>query len=178
MDIDLGTAPGSNPRAQVWAVQFSKESAKALPITIQYAEEQWKLVQVPLEFDAGDHPQPGDEWQVNRSFHVGSHAVTLTTIRITPPMDGKKAGGYELQYNRLDQGIGVNSVDFSGYPSDLYIAGGGSSGESNPVTDGFDVIRGQFDPSLPKGRLTVLVGYSVLDSEQTWTKSWQPVSPP
>jgi len=64
MDITLGTPTAQTPFDQVFAMQFNKADAKALPLTIEFVAKKWEETPLRLEFDGGENPQPGDELQI------------------------------------------------------------------------------------------------------------------
>lgn len=175
MDIDPGTPTANTPFSFTWVRKFEKGSV-ILPVTVKVEDLHWSSLSVPFEFDAGDHPQVGDEWQVNQPFEVSGTTFTLETIRVISPQMPQAGGGYAFLFTYPSDNniIALDDVSIEGYPPPINagFGGGGSSGEPTPTRNGID-FSVEFT-SLPKGKLTIKFTFTVASAGQQWTLPWQP----
>ncbi|HEX2994312.1 MAG TPA: hypothetical protein VHP14_05790 [Anaerolineales bacterium] len=175
MDIDPGDPSVNTPFASTWVRKFPKEGL-ILPVTIDVANPHWTSISVPFEFDAGDDPQPGDEWQVNQSFDVGGRIFTLETIQVVRPQLPEAEGGYTFAFTYPwdDKIISLDDVSIEGYPPSMNsgFGGGGGGGGPTPARGGIN-FSVEFAP-MPKGKLNVTFIFRMMDGEQHWTLPWQP----
>jgi DNA-binding CsgD family transcriptional regulator len=175
MEIDPGTPTVNMPFSFTWVRKFKKESV-VLPVTIKVEDVHWSSLSVPFEFDAGDHPVVGDEWQVNQAFEVSGTTFTLETIRVISPQMPQAEGGYAFlfTYPVDDNMIALNEVSFEGYPLPINagFGGGGASGEPAPKLNAIDFSI-EF-ATLPKNKLTVKFTFMMASAGQQWSLLWQP----
>ena len=70
--------------AIAWAAQFDAANV-TFPITLTMYGEKFSRVTtespVRIPFDAGEFPQPGQEWQIGQEFNIGDYRLRLETIR-------------------------------------------------------------------------------------------------
>jgi len=172
MDIDPGTRTVNMPFAFTWARQFKKEDV-TFPITVKAADIHWRSVSVPFEFDAGNNPKLGDEWQVNKSFDADGHTFTLDAVRVTSAQMPSLKAGYTFAIRfPIDSRISI-TLSIEGYQSgNDGFGGGGWSGQEPSQYAGIDYSL-EF-ASLPKGLFTILFTVKISDGEQAWTVDWQP----
>ena len=117
-----------------------------------------------FEFDAGENPQPGQEWTLKQPIQIGGRTITLETVRVD------SRGGYRFTFSG-DPGVTGLSLHIPGYTA----IGGSGSGAY-----GF----GQFSVSqaysdLPIGKLKIVLSDLLVASPpQTWTLQWSPENPP
>lgn len=179
MDIDPGTPTANIPFAFSWVSKFEKDGL-TLPITVKVTDLPWRSILVPFEFDAGDHPKLGDEWQINQSFEVSGRIYTLEKIRVVRPQIPGQEGEYMFSFTYpLDENtIGLTDISIEGYSQiSGGTSGGGSSGEpAEPTPTRHHLDQTVGFASLPKGNLTVQFTFKVADREheQHWTLTWQP----
>jgi hypothetical protein len=148
-----------------WGVQFK---AGTVQFPVMFAFDWVRIAAIPdsrseFEFDAGDNPQPGQEWTFNQPIQIGGRTIRLETVRIEPH-------GYKFKFTCDPEVTGL-SVDISGY-TPVGAGGGGAYGLGE-----FSVS--QTYPELPKGKLHVVLSrLMVANAPQTWTMQWSPENPP
>jgi len=175
-DIELGTPTANTPGAFAWVRQFEKQGV-VLPLTIKFVDLETKTVSsAPFEFDAGEDPGLGDEWQINQPFDVSGVPFMLEKISVRGPQIPSSAGGYIFSFTYpADNDIaGIQDIVIDGYPLSINsgFSGGGSSDPAVTPVPGINFST-EF-PSLPKGKLIIRVIFYVVDGERTWTLPWQP----
>lgn len=149
-----------------WGVQF-KAGAVAFPLT--FAFDWVRISPLPdaraeFEFDAGENPQPGQEWTLNLPIQIGGRTVTLETVQ------ADSRGGYNFIFTSDPDVTGI-SLEIAGHTP---LGGGGGGGYG---LGQFSV--GQTYAELPKGKLhVVLSNLTVASPPQTWTLEWSPENPP
>ncbi|MEI6291207.1 MAG: hypothetical protein WCP19_12310, partial [Chloroflexota bacterium] len=118
-----------------------------------------------FEFDAGDNPQPGQEWTPNQPILIGGRTITLTTIRVG------SQGDYSFIFNS-DPDVRGLSLGIDGYTPN-----GGGGGGSGSGTDRFGVSVSYAE--LPKGKLKVkLSNLTLAGPQQSWSLNWSPENAP
>jgi hypothetical protein len=147
-----------------WGMQFQSEVQ--FPLTLAF---DWIHIvpvansMVEFEFDAGENPQPGQEWTLNRNIQIGGRAITLETVRTG------SGDSYSFIFS-VDPDITGLSLEIPGTTS----LGGGGGGYG----------LGQFSVSqsfaeLPKGKLTVILSdLLVATPPETWSLQWSFENPP
>ncbi len=174
MDINLGTPTAQTPFAGVFAMHFNKAEITALPLTIKLAAKKWAETPLRLEFDAGENPQPGDEWQVNQPFEVSGHTITLNAIRVIPAQMPANAGGFQFALSFSDADISATpSIEGFTSMNEGFGGGGGGALPALPSPQWNMNYNVEFT-SMPKGRVIIKLLVRVVDSEQSWTLQWQP----
>ena len=142
-----------------WGMQF--QSRVQLPLTLAFDWIQITPVAdstAVFEFDAGENPQPGQEWTLNRTIQIGGRSITLETVRV-----GSR-DGYSFIFS-VDPDITGLSLEI---PGTTVLGGGGGGGYG----------LGQFSVSLsftelPKGKMSVgLSDLMVATPLETWTMQW------
>ena len=142
-------------------VQF--KSSVSFPVTISVSGS--LIAPLPdslaeFEFDAGNNPQPGQEWTPNQPMQIGGRTLTLTRVRTD------SRGGYSFDFN-ADPDVTGLSLEIAGYSSN----GGGGGGSVG--TGQFGITVSYAD--LPKGKLRVkLSNLTVAGPQQTWSMQWSP----
>jgi hypothetical protein len=161
--------PPPDPNAQVttedWAVQVDKGFVSPLTIKITRSSSYPTANDAPLEyeFDAGENPKIGDEWQVNQKFDAGGHPFTLLSIRAEADTDNPGLYGYRFNFKPLDNDITNLYIDINGVQFMSYTLGGTSDGVYYFVSY----------PELPKGKLKVSFSLEINDPQE-WTLQWTP----
>ncbi len=155
--IDL--QPGEIP----FSFQF-KGAGVAFPISISIPGVELRLPEpdatTEMAFNAGENPQPGQEWELNQTFSLSGHSLILKSVSVDLQMS------YSFKFKGDEEIYGMG-VEIEGYPS---IGGGG--GGVGPNDEFFRSIAYQ---TLPAGDLTLIFSHLVLASEQQyWTTQWQP----
>jgi hypothetical protein len=175
MDIDPGSPTVSTPFAFTWVRKFEKGRLN-LPVTVKVEDPYWSSLSVSFEFDAGDNPQPGDEWQVNQPFDVSGTIFTLEAIHVINPQLPQAGGGYTFlfTYPPDNNMIALGDISIEGYPPPINagFSGGGSSEEPTPIRNSID-FSVEFS-SMPKGKITAKFTFKVKSDGQQWTLLWQP----
>lgn len=148
-----------------WGLQFQAETVE-LPITLTF---EWKKI-APIvgstavfEFDAGENPQPGQEWAVNQPIQIGGRTITLETIR------ADSRGGYNFSFSG-DPDVSGLSLQISGTAA--LGGGGGRDGQGK-----FSVSQSY--TKLPEGTLRVILSNLLVASpSETWSMQWSFENPP
>ncbi len=148
-----------------WGMQF--QSGVQFPLTLAFDWIQIAPVSdstAVFEFDAGENPQPGQEWTLNRTIQIGGRSITLETVRV-----GSREG-YSFIFS-VDPDITGLSLEI---PGTTVLGGGGGGGYG----------LGQFSVSLsftelPKGKVRVgLSDLMVATPVETWAMQWSFENPP
>ncbi|HNE70235.1 MAG TPA: hypothetical protein PLE39_17760, partial [Anaerolineales bacterium] len=118
---------------------------------------------IEYEFDAGENPKVGDDWQVNKEIQAAGYSFTLVSVRADTDQDMPGMYGYRFSFKPLADPISnlyleLKGQDFMGYTQ-------------NGNIDGFTYFVGY--PELPKGKLTVSFSLEINDP-QAWTVQWTP----
>ena len=148
-----------------WGVQF-KAGTVQFPVT--FAFDWVRIAPIPdsraeFEFDAGENPQPGQEWTFHQPIQIGERTIALETVQASPD-------GYKFKFT-CDPDVTGLSLDISGYTA-VGAGGGGAYGLGQ-----FSVSQSY--PELPKGKLHVVISrLMVANAPQTWTMQWSPENPP
>lgn len=175
-EIDAGTPTANVPFASVWGLDFKKGSV-ALPITVNVEDLHWKPYSFTFEFDAGDHPQLGDELPINQSFNVNGAMVTLKSVHVIAAQMPSARGAYsfDFAYPNYDVTISIHSIEIEGItPVNWGGSGGGGCSACPVVTQAPGEQYNMEFSSLPKGKLRAHVTIEIVDGEQAWTMQWQP----
>ena len=160
IDIQL---PNDNNNRLTWTVQFNALEV-TFPITISLYGEKYHRVTsdtpVRIPFDAGESPQPGQEWHIGQDFNIGDYRLRLETIRASD-------NGYSFTFNTsLNETkiISPPSINIVGYQA--LGGGGGNSGISLVFSE------------IPKGQLELeLSDISIRTGQYTWRTQWEPENP-
>ena len=165
-DISLPTP--TSPTAEVWSVKFNKKGFVP-PLHITYTKEyiiadpSHKVVE--FEFDAGENPQEGQTWQLNKEFLLAGRTFTLVSISTLPY-------SYEFNFVSSDNSIHGVGVDIDGFPPDRN--GGGMDASAVGHTGSWSVSVGPYT-ELPRGKLKVIISRLWFIGEiKDWTIDWQP----
>jgi len=164
---DIDAPSPTSPAAQVWAVKFSKGFVQPLHITYttEYIRIDPSQESAGFEFDAGENPQEGQIWNVNKEFRLAGRIFTLNSIVALP-------NSYEFNFASTDTGIYSVGVDIDGYPPDLN--GGGMDAGAVGYTGSWSVPVGPYS-ELPRGELKVIISRLwVIGDTKEWTINWQP----
>lgn len=167
-DIDF-TAP-SNPEVEMFAFRISKSFLP--PLKIAFRGSLISKIGSPQEFtisfDAGDNPQPWQEWQVNQSLKIEGYETLLTTI--VAYVDGYAFvfdhGENSDLYQSGSHSVSVENIEIEGY---LPVGGGGGGG------GGIGSLSLVYE-SIPKGKLAVILKAQLYQSsgKKEWTLQWSP----
>ena len=142
-----------------WSVQFQSNITYPLTLTFEsvFVAPVSESV-TEIEFDAGENPQPEQEWILNQPIEIGERTITLNTVQT----DGKN--GYKFNFSG-DPDIITLSLDIPGYAPE----GGGGGG-----WDGQFSVSLSY-PELPVGKLKLVLSNLVIESPlETWTIEWSP----
>ena len=163
--------PTPGPNAEVWVYQIDKNFVP--PLMINYETEHIIPIgskeQAEFEFDAGQNPQAGDEWVMNKDFKMGGYNIRLVSI-------SSSFQGYSFQF-KADPSASANwfSVDIVGYTPNC---GGGGGGDEFPIEFSRDVCFAKIPGSsvkFPNGKLTVVLNFQTLQREdKTFRLVWSP----
>ena len=163
--------PTPGPNAEVWVYQIDKNFVP--PLMINYETEHIIPIgskeQAEFEFDAGQNPQAGNEWVMNKDFKMGGYNIRLVSI-------SSSSQGYSFQF-KADPGASANwfSVDMVGYTPNC---GGGGGGYEFPIEFSRDVCFAEIPGSsvkFPNGKLRVVLNFQALQREDnTFRLVWSP----
>jgi hypothetical protein len=164
--LDIQNSLPADPNgADVMAYQFNA-SGVTFPVSILYRGIAIGVLDPEAKasfiFDAGDNPQPGQQWMLNQSIELAGHTLTVVSV------DADSRGGYSFRF-KSDANVNAVSVSIEGHTPN----GGGGGG---PVNGEFNISQSY--AVLPSGKLTiVLSGLSEVTEELEWTAQWSPTSP-
>ena len=142
-----------------WGMQF--QSGVQFPLTLAFDWIQIAPVvdsSAVFDFDAGENPQPGQEWTFNQQILIGGRTITLETVR------AGSRDGYSFIFS-VDPEVTGLSLEIPG----TTVLGGGGGG-------GFGLGRFSLSLSfteLPKGKMEVILSdLMVATPPETWTRQW------
>ena len=143
-----------------WAVQFDAANV-SFPVTLDFHGEGYIRIEpdtpVYLTFDAGDDPQPGQKWDIHKSFSMGDYQFILETIQASND-------GYSFTFDTTlndEEIMSPPSVEIIGYQA----LGGGGGKYSNSLAFA----------EIPKGSLELeLSGFTVQTQQYFWSTQWKP----
>lgn len=145
-----------------WGVEFQSAQAYPLTLTWQGARISTLPGSAEITFDAGENPQPGQEWPLNQPLSLAGRTVTLVSI------SADSRNGYQFHFRAGPDVTGLQ-VELPGYQP-VGGGGGGAEGEFS-VALAFE--------TLPKGKLRVVFSQlTVAGPLETWTLQWQPENAP
>lgn len=146
-----------------WGFQFKGDTV-VFPLTLTFTGR--TIITIPnvtaeFDFDAGENPQPGQEWVLNRDFEIAGRTVRLVSI-----MAGND--GYSFNFE-TDTDVNNLGVGIPGYKA---MGGGGGGAEGRFSTS---IAFAQ----LPVGKLRIVLSdLTVFGETQTWHIQWQPETLP
>jgi hypothetical protein len=118
-----------------------------------------------LIFDAGEAPQPGQEWDLNEQITLAGHTLTLVSVTSDSQSD------YSFHF-QVDPQVYSASVQIAGYTPN-----GGGGGGGGGLTDGKFSTSIAF-AQLPTGKLKLIVSnLTVIGDPLTWQGTWSPATP-
>jgi hypothetical protein len=160
----------AHPEAGAWAFQVNKKFAAPLTMTYKTSPSipAGPQAVAEFEFDAGEDPQPGQEWLLNKDLDVGGHLIRLVSITVGFQQ------GYVFRLESDDpQVIGLN-LDLAGYTSTGF-SGGGSGGPETKWTKNVGINYAK----LPTGKLKIVLSNLMLGGEShTYQLQWSPGAMP
>ncbi len=164
LDIQ-NSLPADPSGADMMAYQFNA-SGVTFPVSIHYRGIAIGVLNPEAKasfiFDAGENPQPGQEWQLDQSFDLAGHTLTVVSI------NADSRGGYSFHF-KTDPSVNAVSVSIEGYTPN----GGGGGG---PVNGEFNISQSY--AVLPTGQLTVVLSdLSEVTEQLEWTAQWSPTTP-
>ncbi|HLO16212.1 MAG TPA: DUF4179 domain-containing protein [Anaerolineales bacterium] len=134
--------------AYYWAYEIQKPVAAPLKITVDQVNIR-KHSMAQIQFEAGDHPQVGQEWNLNQLVKLGAYTFTLDKITFI-------GNGYvlHLSYENLPQSVSffVNLVD---NPSNPFQFDNSDERENHVGTKVLHTITLTTKSPPPIGNLTV-----------------------
>lgn len=146
-----------------WGFQFKGDTV-AYPITLTFTGRTITLIPnatTEFEFDAGENPQPGQEWVLNRDLEIAGHTVRLVSIMT-------ENDGYSFNFE-TDSDVNSLSVAIPGYD----VMGGGGGGAEGRFSTSIAFAQ------LPIGKLRIVFSdLTVFGETQTWQIQWQPETLP
>ena len=156
-DIQLSNTDNN---AIAWAGQFDAADV-TFPITLtMYGEKFSKVTSespIRIPFNAGESPQPGQEWHIGQDFNIGDYRLRLETIRAS---DNGYSFTFDTSLNETTI-MSPPSINIVGYHA--LGGGGGSSGISLIFSE------------IPKGQLELEFSDLFVRTDQyTWKTQWAP----
>lgn len=155
----------------IWIRKIKKADISAAPLTFKLVEQHWASLPVPVEFDMGENPQIGDEWQINQIINVNGIPKKLKTIRLVKPYWSSASVRYDFVFSH-DTLIGIKDIQIQGIPP--VNSGGGGGGCSDCPADEPVEIPGVEYNSIFKGKVQITFTFVFMDDEKSWTLDWQP----
>jgi Tol biopolymer transport system component len=174
---DVNITPPTN--GELLALKIAKGFTP--PLGIQYSSRASYPAKDPLEFefDAGENPQPGDVWQLNKEFNVDGHALTLTNIEAIIGPSCNPISGYGFTFISSDTAVSnVSVTGIDGYalaPADSGNCIGGGGGGGGGLGRTWEMSLGFTE--MPKGKLKVKLAVDLYGEPQEWKLEWQPQDP-
>ena len=155
---------GDAARQTPWVIKFDAEGIN-FPITIRIPGNYYTQVDPNLtfaiDFDAGEEPQFGQEWNLNEKITLGKYSILLESIRAS-------VNGYTFKYKYLNNQAGAITmprVQIEGF--EMVGGGGGGGPDGGETTLEFKTI--------PTGKLHVVFSdIYAATNDQTWQVQWQP----
>ena len=178
---DLEIPSPFKPEAQVFAYQVSK--AVVWPLNISLGGVQVSSMGNPRDFsftfDAGENPQPGQEWPINLPINIEGIDVLINRV-----IAGEN--GYSFEYtvggtSDPQKGnysvITIEDINIEGYTP---TGGGGGGGGGGPADGAVTGSRSLDYESIPTGILTVDIKAQLyhFGEPQSWTLKWSPENMP
>jgi hypothetical protein len=148
-----------------WGVRIDAATTE-YPLTITFRWTGTSVLPgepVSFQFDAGQAPEPGQEWVLHQPIQIGGRTIMLDSIQT------ETGGVYRINFSGDEEATGI-SADIAGYTA----TGGGGGGDS----------IGHFWVSLayvefPSGKLQVTFSnLTVMGLPQTWSTQWSPQTLP
>lgn len=165
-DLDLTPYIRTTPGKYVWAVKFAENFVPPLRITYQtqYIYSPLPEESFAFEFDAGQYPQAGQEWDLDQEFQLSGYTVTLTKITA-----GVNSLTFFFQTNdERVESVGMYAIDDIRVEGFTPVNFGGSFGLGSWVLT-------KIYPELPAGKMKlILSGLYLYGDLQEWSLSWQP----
>ena len=157
-------APDEPFTAEDWAIEVDKGLVPPLTVKFSYHNMYPGVNDAPLayEFDAGENPKVGDEWQVNKEIQAGDYSFTLVSIRADTDAKIPGAYGYRFNFSPLKDLISNLDIKIEGYNWMGFVG-------ATPVDPGYFIAY----PELPKGKLKVFFNLDLV-TWQDWTLQWSP----
>ncbi len=161
--------------ASAWSVQFNGVGI-AYPVTLSFTGRIFNPVPdatAEFVFDAGENPQPGQQWVFNQDFSLGGHHVRLVSISVESghgyPPASSDSGGYDFEFQTDPDVRGLSAA-----MPDVQPAGGGGGGAAGGVLhQSLEFVH------IPKGSLRVVLSdLTVYGGTQIWKIQWQPETLP
>lgn len=155
---------GDAARQTPWVIKFDAGGIN-YPITIRIPGNYYTQVDPNLtfaiDFDAGEEPQFGQEWNLNEKITLGKYSILLESIRAS-------VNGYTFKYKYLNNQAGAITmprVQIEGF--EMVGGGGGGGPDGGETTLEFREI--------PTGKLHVVFSnIYAATNDQTWQVQWQP----
>ena len=158
-DVDIiSTTMGEFP----WTLEI-KGKAQAWPLTIQLPAIETLHLDAAgqFTFDAGQNPQPGQEWILEQDVNLGDFFVRVEKVSLTE-------SGYLFD---LTTSPDIRGVDLTIANTISMSSSGGGDGEGN-VTVSLNYEQ------PPSGVLTVQLSYPTITLHGNWSLQWVPENAP
>ena len=155
----------------IWIRKIKKTDITAAPLTFKLVEQHWASLPVSVQFDMGENPQIGDEWQIDQIIDVNGIPKRLKTIRLVKPQMSSASVRYEFVFS-YDTSIGIKDIQIQGIPP--VNSGEGGGGCSDCPTDEPVEIPGVEYNSFFRGKVQIMFTFVFMDDEKSWTLPWQP----
>jgi len=158
---------GDSTKQTPWVLKFDATGI-TFPISIHIPGNIYTQIaphlSASIEFDAGEDPQFGQEWNMNKEITFGKYHILLETIRASE-------NGYTFKFKNMQDvngNITMPRVQISGFEQFDPVGGGGGGGPDGGETS-LDFEQ------IPTGKLKVTFTniYAVTDN-LSWEVQWQP----
>ncbi|MBL8076701.1 MAG: hypothetical protein JNM55_01965 [Anaerolineales bacterium] len=155
----------------IWIRQVKKADISAAPLTFKLVEQHWASLPVSVEFDMGENPKIGDEWQINQIINVNGIPKKLKTIRLVKPYWSSASVRYDFVFS-YDTSIGIKDIQIQGIPPvNSGESGGGCS--ACPTDEPVEISGVEYN-SFFIGKVQITFTFVFMDDEKSWALDWQP----
>jgi hypothetical protein len=152
-DLDLiADEPGMFP----WAYEIKKGFADPLTIVFEAVEVEFP-VDASFQFDAGQDPNPGQEWELDQTFELAGHVVELVSAT-------RHEYSYEFKFQSDTAAFAISIED-----SEHTAVGGFGGGQWGNFSAGIEYA----DP-VPTGLLQYHISRIMVRQSGPWTLTWEP----
>lgn len=157
-----GQLDWSDENVKPFAIQF-QAGGVSFPLTLRIpgavVTEPDPQAAAEFEFDAGENPQPGQEWPLNQDIQLAGHTLNLAFVRIDSRNDFYFGVNVAEDIDSLS--VGIKGLKAGGYGMSSYSQG--RIGTSVSFAE------------LPKGKLAFVFSHlRVAGETQFWQIQWQP----
>jgi hypothetical protein len=170
---------GSKPAAGPLTIVVEKAVAYYAPLHVD--PPQASPADLDFSFDAGQDPQPGETWALDRTITVAGYPIKITSARATtydeyaaqhPGLPD--AEGYQYGYDfTLETDPSVKMLAELAILNESPVCWLSNSNSVEPESSSIDYLELCRD-AFPKGKVTVQLWQLAVLLENDWQATWQP----